>query len=233
MIAFILAAGRGTRLTTFTQNMPKVMLSVCGKPLLQRQIENCRGLGIKRIFINLFWQGEVIQKYFGNGQKYGVSIKYFPEKTLLGTGGALKQAEKFIDETMLILYGDVAFDMELEKLINFHRQKKALLTLTVHETDHPQDSDLIEADKSGKVIRIWRKPHQIRKKLLANAGIMICEPQMIRQMKQRTVSIEDTLFPMASKMNKLFAYETKEYIKDIGTPIRLRVVREYFKNKNV
>ncbi|MFH1575334.1 MAG: nucleotidyltransferase family protein, partial [Candidatus Nealsonbacteria bacterium] len=144
--AVILVGGKGERMGLLTKNTPKPMLKIGNLPLLARQIELFRKYGIKNIVLLTCRLPEVIEKYFKNGEDFGVKITYFREKKPLGTTGGLKEIESQLKKDFLLLYGDVMLDIDIRLLLEFHRKKKSACTLALHPNDHPQDSDLVEID---------------------------------------------------------------------------------------
>src|SRR3989338_10885861 len=160
MQAVILAAGRGTRLYPLTKNIPKVMIDIKGKPLLEYQLRLLKKYHLDNVYINLHAFPHVIQRYFGNGKKYGIKIEYALEKTLLGTAGALHNFKSKLKNDFFVLYGDVFMKIDLTNIIEFHKRKGSLFTIVVHKAKHTLDSDLVEMDKEGKIINWIKLPHQ-------------------------------------------------------------------------
>lgn len=218
---------------SLTAKDPKVMLPIGDKPILEHLILLCKNYGICDFVINLFWQPEKIVNYFGAGERLGVRIFYSFEPELLGTGGALKKMENFLTETFLVLYGDVMMDVDLSKLIAYHKQKKGIGTMVVHGSSHPQDSDLIEVDKKGRITKFWGRP---RKKepvtVLSAAGLLVLEPTIFDYIPKNKRRDLEEIFPVLLKQGiPLFGYETNEYLKDMGTPDRYKEVKKDFEEK--
>lgn len=142
MQAVIMAGGYGTRLIELTHDIiPKPMIEICGKPLLQWQIENLKASGFDDIIIIIGHHGDIIKKYFGD------NVRYYEEKEPLGTAGALPKIKEILDDKFLLIYGDLFFDIDFERMIKFHNDHWASGTLLVHPNSHPYDSDLISFDK--------------------------------------------------------------------------------------
>ena len=137
--ALILAGGKGTRLTNIDKNIPKPMVGILGKPLLQYQIELCRKHGFTNIFILIHHKGDVIKKYFGDGEKLRVKITYKEEKYPRGTAGAVIDLYEELDNDFLVLYGDTFLDIDLKTFFKLHVGKKVDATLFVHPNSHPYD----------------------------------------------------------------------------------------------
>lgn len=233
MKAVILSAGRGTRLPEVSKNMPKVMVSINGKPLLQHHIENLKKQGIKDIYINLHYMPEIITDYFGDGKKFGVSITYSMEESLLGTGGALKPLAKFLDDEVIVIYGDVIAKVDFKKFLNFHKKNNALITAAIHESHHPEDSDLVEFDNNFQLKKIFKKPHR---KIPNNphnlAALYMLSPKAFSYFPKKTkFDIAQDLLPsILKKKDRAYAYHTNEVIMDIGTPERLKKASKNLNN---
>ncbi len=157
--AVILAGGKGTRLASVRKDIPKPMMPVLDKPLLQYQIELLAEHGFTKVWLIVGHLHEQIQEYFGNGSSFGIDIQYYIEEMPLGTVGGVKALEAHLTEPFLVLYGDVMMNMDLEKLVLFHQNKGADATLVVHPNDHPYDSDLLDVDGQDRVTAFYPKPH--------------------------------------------------------------------------
>ncbi len=228
MKALILAAGKGTRISHLTQNCPKPMLPVGEKPLLAHLIHLLHRHGIDEIAINLHHAPEAIIDYFGNGSKHDVTLTYSYEAQLMGTAGAAKRLEHFLDETFVVVYGDVFTNLDLGRLMSFHRTRKqangaAALTLALYHVSNPTECGLVELDTMNRITRFVEKPpeHQVFTDL-ANAGIMVCEPGVLRLIPH------DTVFDFGHNvLPRLLAIDSPifgqviandEFLIDIGTP---------------
>lgn len=152
----------GTRIQSVRSDVPKPMIEICGKPILQYQIENLKSCGLTDITIGVGHLGNVIKNYFGDGSKFGVDISYFTENHPLGTAGALFkmldgrdldsiQTNTVIDDDFLLLCGDLIFDIDFKRFIKFHREHSSWATLAVHPNGHPFDSSLIVTDRKSVV----------------------------------------------------------------------------------
>ncbi len=230
MKAVILAGGKGTRLAKLTKNAPKPLIKVGGKPVIEHQILLLREYGIKEIWILLGYFGEKIREYFQDGKKWKVKIHYYQEEKPLGTAGALKVLENEIKEDFLVFSGDVMMDFDLKRFINYHRQKKGIASIVVHSNDHPFDSDLVEVDKEGQIISLLKRPHspELTFRNLSIASAYIFSPKIFKYIPIKIKSdIEKDIFPLILKSKaKIYAYNSPEYFKDIGTPERLFKVRK-------
>lgn len=236
MKAFILTAGVGERLRPLTDSVPKVMLPIGGKPILEHLVNLCRSYGICDLVVNLHWQPDRIVEYFGRGERFGVAITYSREPKLLGTAGALKKMEKILNERFLVLYGDVMMNVNLTKLISYHQEKGGIATLVVHESSHPKDSDLLELDSEGKVVTFWGWPRDHEPSTsLSNAGLLVLEPGIFEYIPEgKFCGIERDVFSvLIDEGIPLFGYDTDEYLKDIGTPERYSEVQGDFKEGRI
>lgn len=232
MKAVILAGGRGTRLMPLTKNLPKPMIEIEGKPILQYQIELLKKNDIKEIILCGQYRIEKIKNYFRDGKKFGVSIKYPEEREPFGTGGAIKNAEKFIDDDFVLLYGDTFIDMDLKKLIKFHEEKKSVVTLTLHETDHPEDSDLIKIDDNGMVIQFFNRPNKKPyPSKFSKSSVYACKISVINEIKPGAGNFENDILPILIKKGVVYGYVTNEFLKDMGTFDRLEKVKKYLQSK--
>ena len=226
MKAVILAGGLGSRLGDLCKTVPKPLIPVNGKPILLHQIEVLKKEGIKDFLIITGYLSECIEAYFGDGEKFGVSIMYYREDIPLGTAGALFRIRP--DEDFLLCNGDLIFDIDLTSMIAFHRQKNALATLFAHPNSHPSDSITLDTDENNKVIRIHKKNNKPAFfQNLCNAGIQIVSPELLSMYnyQDKTDFDADVIFP-AVKTGRIFAYPSSEYVFDVGTPERLSKASE-------
>ena len=137
-----MAGGRGTRIASVANDVPKPMINICGKPILEHQIDNLKACGLTDIILVIGYLGEKIKDYFGDGSRFGVCIEYFIEDHPLGTAGALFKMPQ-LTEDFLLLCGDVIIDVDFNRFIAFHREKKAWASLVAHPNGHPYDSSLL------------------------------------------------------------------------------------------
>jgi D,D-heptose 1,7-bisphosphate phosphatase len=223
--AVILAGGKGTRLKEVSGNLPKPMVPVLGKPLLQHLIEQCVEYGITDIKLLISYKKEIIEDYFGDGSQYGVSIQYIVEDTPRGTAGALIDALPELDKQFLVAYGDTFFDIDLSAFWEFHRGQGGDASIFLHPNDHPYDSDLVEVDSSFQVQRIHPYPHDAQwRQNLVNAAVYMFNKSALKGVDfvLDRPDIAKELFPlMLESKKKLYGYISTEYIKDMGTPERL------------
>lgn len=178
--AIILAAGQSTRLRPLTDRIPKPMVLVAGKPILEYNLTLLARHGIGEVVINLHYQPQSIVEYFGDGSRWGVHITYSFEPELLGTAGAVKRVQEQFDSTFLILYGDNLTTCDLSRLVIFHRAKGGIATIALHYRDDPTASGIADLDDQDRIIRFVEKPKP--EQLFSHwvsAGILVLEPKVL------------------------------------------------------
>jgi NDP-sugar pyrophosphorylase family protein len=232
MKAFILAAGLGTRLRPLGLDLPKVMMSVGGQPLLQHHLRLLRSQGITDLVINLHYLPEVVMAYFGDGSRFGVKITWSHEEELLGTAGAVKRMEDQLrEERFLVIYGDNLIRLSLAPLVEFHGKHKAEATVALFESPEPWTGGVVETNASGRVTRFVEKPdrNEVSTNLI-NAGIFVLEPSVLDAIAAGTFQdFGKDVFPrLISQRRAVYAMKPDAYIQDIGTPERLaKAQRDY------
>lgn len=228
----ILAAGLGARLRPLTNTVPKAMVEVGGKPLLWYQVQLLKFYGISEIWINLHWLPEQITQYFGDGSKFGVKIRYSYEKKLLGSAGALKNPESGIAEDLkgksfVVSYADNLTNFDIGKLMDFHRQNKAIFTMGLFRSPEPWTAGVAELDFSGRVVKMVEKPPKEEiKSDLVNAGIYVCQPEVLDMIPGSFSDFGFDIIPQILKQKRaLFGLETGSVVQDTGTWERLEKAR--------
>lgn len=210
MKAIILAAGKGERLRGILNNIPKPMVKINGKPILEHNILLLKRYAITDIYMNLHHQPDVIKEHFGNGKKYGVNIKYSYEETLLGTAGAVRKiADEYWNrkKCFILLYGDNLYEYDLGEIINFHMRKKGVATIAVYEKDDVSQSGIVVFDKDNKILKFIEKPKpQEIVSNLVNTGIYILEPDVLTYIPAgKTLDFGKDVFPeMIQKGENVF-----------------------------
>ena len=232
MKVVIMAGGKGTRVSSIASDIPKPMIPICGKPILEHQIECLKRNSLTEIILVIGHLGQHIKDYFGDGKRFGCNISYYNETEPLGTAGALYKL-KHLSDDFILLNGDVIFDIDFSRMINFHREKKAHVTLAVHPNNHPYDSAVLFSNSDNQVTR-WLNKEDERTyyKNQVNAGIHILSTEFLKscpQTKEKVDLDRDMLKPSISG-GKIFAYSTPEYIKDMGTPERYAQVMSDIEN---
>jgi len=232
MKVVIMAGGKGTRISSIASDIPKPMIPICGKPILEHQIECLKKNGLTEIILVIGHLGQYIKDYFDNGGHFGCDISYFTETEPLGTAGALYKLKNISDD-FILLNGDIIFDIDFSRMINFHHEKNAHVTLAVHPNSHPFDSAVIFSNNNNQVTS-WLNKEDERTwyKNQVNAGIHIISTEFLKNCPQSKEKIDldrDMLKPSISG-GKIFAYSTPEYIKDMGTPERFAQVTSDIEN---
>lgn len=230
MQTVIIAGGKGTRLGL--KDIPKPMVEIDGKPLLEHQIELAKKYGSKEFFILSGHLAHVIEEYFGDGEKWGVKIHHVVEPYPLGTAGSLKLLEGKLEDRFLVFYGDVVMDFDIDSFINFDSQFISVGTTLVHPNDHPYDSDLLEIDDSNKVVKVLPKPHKEGEyyQNLVNAAVYIFSNKVFDYIESGISQDfgKHILSKIVDSGASLYAYVTPEYIKDMGTADRFEKVKDDF-----
>lgn len=223
MKGMILAAGEGSRLRPMTLTMPKPMVPIGDKPLLERTIAWLRRYGVVEIGVNLHYKPDVITSYFGDGSAWGVRLTYSHEPDILGTAGGVKALESLFDETFVIVYGDVLTALDLDAVAAFHRQRQAQATVVLYHVPNPWECGLVDIDDTGRIRRFVEKPPRDQVFTdLANAGVYIVEPGVLAHVPVgRFYDFGHDLFPRLLEQGiPLFGYPTDEYVLDIGDHVK-------------
>lgn len=234
MKVVIMAGGKGTRISSVAADIPKPMIRIADRPVLEHQILHLKEQGLTDITLITGHLGNVIRDYFGDGSKWGVSITCYQEEEPLGTAGALYYFKDVLKEDFLLMNGDIMADIDFSRLIRFHRERGAQATLFTHPNHHPYDSALIVADKEGKVTRwIHKEEQRMRYKNRVNAGIHILSPILLEDIKKpEKLDLDRDILKPLVKQGVVYAYDSPEYVKDMGTPERYQMVCEdYEKGK--
>ena len=182
MKAMLLAAGLGTRLRPLTNNLPKCMLPVAGKPVLARNIEWLRDQGVVDIVVNLHYFPEAVTNYFGDGGDFGVRITYSHETELMGTAGAVWAARRFFaaEDRFLVLYADNLIRCDLARLYAQHLLHRAALTMALYWREDVSASGVVDLDSQGRIIGFKEKPRPGETEShLINAGLFLCRQRVV------------------------------------------------------
>jgi D,D-heptose 1,7-bisphosphate phosphatase len=228
MKVVIIAGGQGTRIASVNSEIPKAMIPVGGKPVIEHQVELAKRYGFTELIFIVGHLGDKIVSHFGNGEKWGVSIVYYREAQPLGTAGALAEVADWLSDDFFVFYGDTVMDIDMERMRNFHASHRADATLLVHPNDHPYDSDIVGLNDDGLVTEFYHKPHPegFISKNLVNAALFIFNKKVIGCIERGVKShIEKHVLPAClEKGMHLFGYVSSEYVKDMGTPERYQQV---------
>ncbi len=234
MKALFLAGGKGLRLQPLTNTIPKPMVPIINRPLLERTMVHLKKRGITEIVISTCYQPDYIKGYFGNGEHLGLSIQYIVEDTPLGTGGAIKKAEPQLDDTFIVFNSDILSDIDIQKMIDLHKSSQAVATIAATEVEDPSAYGVIECDSKGYAVSFIEKPkpEHISSKFI-NAGIYIFEPEILKEIANNSaVSVERETFPkLLAKAKKIAIFKSNDYWIDIGTVEKYKQVHIDIMNK--
>ena len=243
----IMAGGKGTRISSVVSDIPKPMIKIEGKPVLEHEIECLRKQGFTDIILTVSHLGNIIMDYFGDGsgvspvtrKPFGVRIEYYFEQEPLGNAGALfKLMDKFTDD-FLLLNADAIFDIDFNRFVEFHKTKGGLVTLFTHPNSHPYDSGVLIADKDGRV-ESWLTKEDDRPKWYqnrVNAGLHVISPEVLKisgidtamigtevGSRRYKVDLDRHILKPLCGTGQMFCYDSPEYVKDMGTPDRYEAV---------
>jgi len=229
----ILAGGMGTRLRARLGDLPKPMIPIAGKPLLEHQIELAKTHGFSDVIIFACHRADLIEQHFGDGSRWGMRVRTIVEREPLGTAGAVLAGFDLLANDFVIMYGDTMVNVDLQRICRAHTRHQADATLLLHPNNHPLDSDLVEANADGWVTAFHNRPHPEGRwfQNLVNAGLYVVRKAALLPWAASKISLDfgKDLFPaMLQRQAKLLAYNSPEYIKDIGTPERYdKICAEY------
>ena len=226
----ILCGGLATRLGSQTENRPKSMINVSGKPFLEYQLDTLREGGVKNIVLCIGHFGEQIEDYFGDGSKFGVSIAYSREtEGLLGTGGALKNAESYIDDQFFVMYGDSYLFLDYKAIMaHFNTYKKTGLMVVYQNRDLYDRSNVIV---EGDMVKIYSKSDKHENMKHIDYGASILSKKVLKNVSSGEPASLEKLFGLLVDRNELLAYEVYERFYEIGSPQGLREFEGYVAKK--
>jgi mannose-1-phosphate guanylyltransferase/phosphomannomutase len=219
MKAVVMAGGEGTRLRPLTSNQPKPMVPIVGKPCMEHIIELLKEHGFEDIIVTVAFLPQAIRSYFGGGETLGVDVSYSVEESPLGTAGSVRLAAGRLDDTFLVISGDALCDVDLTKLIEFHREKEASVTIGLKAVDNPLEFGIVVTDDDGRIERFLEKPSwgQVFSDTI-NTGIYVLEPEVLRHIpKDRPYDFSKELFPLLLEMGRpMYGFVMDGYWQDIG-----------------
>ena len=239
MKVVIMAGGRGTRISSIARDIPKPMIKIDEKPVLEHEIECLREQGFTELIITVGHLGNVIMDYFGDGsgispitrKPFGVHITYFVEETPLGNAGALFQIKEQLTEDFLLLNGDAIFDINFNKFVAYHKACGGTVTLFTHANSHPYDSSIVVAGENKEVLK-WLNKEDERPKYYrnrVNAGLHVISPTILnKKINAAKVDLDRELLKPLAGSGEMFVYDSPEYVKDMGTPERYESVSHDF-----
>lgn len=223
---FLMAGGLGTRLRPLTENIPKPMLHVGGKPILQTTIEKFVDEGFEDFYVSVNYLSEIIKDYFGNGEQFNCSITYIQETKRMGTCGALSLMQEVVQEPMIVMNGDLLTHMRIRNIIDFHANHKASATMAVREYHFQVPFGVVDIDDCD-IKSISEKPEQ---NFHVNAGIYVVSPEALRLIPADTFYDMPTLFEDLKKDGqRIVAFPLHEYWIDIGCKEQLEKANSDYK----
>ncbi len=247
MKALILVGGIGTRLRPLTEKVPKPMVEINGKPFLEFNIENLKNQGITDIVLCVAYLGHVVEEYFGNGKRFGVNITYSYENPPLGTAGAIKNAEHLIDDDFIVMNGDTFMNVDLSKVLEFHKNHDSNFTMVICDANHAQTQEIIELDEK-KTVKIYKRgtiEHEnllaSNPKALANGGLYVMNKEILKKIPAlKKTSLEIEIFPQIIEDIRAFLHEgymldvadegdLKEFKKDVMNGLIMPSITGYQK----
>ncbi len=228
--AIIMAGGKGTRLKPITHEIPKPLVPLHDKPILQHTIDLLRKYGIKEIIISVGYKADKIKEYFGNGRRFGVNIIYVEEDEPLGTGGPLRLAKEFLTDTFVMCNADELKNIDLFDMYMFHKQNKGKATIALTTVEDPSAFGVAKL-KGNKIVEFIEKPKKgTEPSKLINSGLYIMEPEAIDLVKPGKSMVEIDVFPRIAKEGKLFGYPFSGQWFDTGTMERYEIAIKEWKD---
>ena len=213
MKAIVLCGGRGTRLRPYTYSMPKPMLPLGKKPILEFIINNMRNHGFKEIYLTVGYLKETIMQYFEDGSKFGVKIRYFIEDKEMNTAGSILPCKRYMDGTFVVAMGDHLTAVNPQKLMDFHKKKGAMTTMALKRTGVPLEYGIAHINDDGRIERFEEKPIVQN---LVNAGLYCFEPEIFNYIKNGYDFARDVFPKLLKDGKKVYGYVFDEYWIDIG-----------------
>lgn len=231
--AFVLAGGLGLRLRPVVSDRPKPMAAVGDTPFLKLLIDSLATKGVRDFVLLTGSGGEMIQDYFRVSNADGVSIRFSQEETALGTGGAVKNAERFATDPTLLVNGDTFFDADLEELYAFHARHQAKVTLSLYEVEDVSRYGSVSVDRDGRITGFSEK-NQAGGRGLINAGLSLLAADFVKGLPKGSYSMEQEIFPRLLSMKGMFGLRQERPFFDIGTPESYEAfndfVRDFFRD---
>jgi len=219
--AMVLAAGGAERLRPLSLKVPKPLMPVGNRPAMEHVLRWLARHGVREAVVNLYHLRENIKRHFGDGQKFGVSVAYSEEEELLGTAGGVRRASHFFTETFVVVGGDDLTDIDLRRVVEFHKKSGALATIAVTEVQDVSQYGISETDESGRIKRYLEKPAPEQTfSHLANTGVYVFEPAIFDFIPDvERPDFSRHVFPLLLERGApFFAVRCQEYWKDIGRP---------------
>lgn len=213
--AFIIAGGKGTRIQPITKEIPKSLLPLSGKPLLQYTINHLKEYGVNNIIISVGYKAEKIKEYFGDGNRFGVKITYIKEDEPMGTAGPLRLAKDLLKEPFIMCNADELKEIDLIDMFTFHNKNKGLATIALTTVEDPSKYGVARL-QGNKIVEFVEKPKSHPPSRLINSGLYILDPKVIDYVPEGYAMIEKDVFPKIAQEGNLFGYSFIGYWQDIG-----------------
>ena len=230
MKAVILAGGLGTRLLPYTKTLPKPMLPLGKKPILEYVINWIKKSEIRDIVLCVSYKHKKVQSYFQDGKKFGVNIQYAISKKPLATAGQLKTAEKFVNDTFVCVYGDSIFDFNLKNMILKHKRKKSSVTMSLYNYELELKYGVIDTRKNG-IVTAWNEKPTISSKI--NMGCYIFEPEVFRFIpKDKQYGMDTMIKKIITKKKRVSSFISKREFIDIGNKEIYEETNRAYSKKN-
>jgi mannose-1-phosphate guanylyltransferase len=219
--AVILAGGAGTRLKPLTHNRPKPLIPIAGEPCIDYMIKSLVSADFRRLIVTTGYMSDTMIKSIGDGKKFGASILYAFEEQPAGTAGAVKNVSEFLDDTFVVASGDVLADVDIKRLFDYHKEKKAIATMALTKVENPTEFGIVGLDDNNKIIKFKEKPkeEEIFSNLI-NAGIYILEPEVLNYIPENKMfDFSKNVFPaLLEAEQSIFGAPIKGLWMDIGRP---------------
>ncbi|MBQ3033137.1 MAG: nucleotidyltransferase family protein, partial [Deferribacterales bacterium] len=221
MKAVVMAGGFGTRIQPLTTSVPKPMIPVYNKPMMEYIITSLKNAGITEIAVLLYFKPDVIKNHFGDGSSLGVKLHYVVPDDDYGTAGAVKKAEAFLDDRFIVVSGDLVTDFNIPEIIGYHEAKDSKATITLTSVSDPLQFGVVITDSDGKILRFLEKPGwgEVFSDTI-NTGIYVFEPEILRYIPEnKPFDFSKDLFPsIMATGTPIYGYNAKGYWRDVGNP---------------
>lgn len=236
MKAVVMAGGEGTRLRPITSNLPKPMVSVVNRPIMEHTLKLLKKHEMTDIVVTLQFLPQMIKSYFGEGSDLGVSLSYVIEELPLGTAGSIKNAEEHLTSAFLVISGDALTDFNLTDIVRFHRRKKAMVTIALTRVENPLEFGIVTTDKNGRIEQFLEKPTwgEVFSDTI-NTGIYVLEPEIFNYVPEgQTFDFSKDLFPLLLREGKpLYGYIADGYWCDVGNIEQYIKVHQHILDRKV
>ncbi len=229
MKAVILAGGLGTRLQPYTTFLPKAMLPLGDRPLLEHLIDWVKNNGVDSFVLCVSYLRKTIQDYFEDGSRFGVKIEYAVADRPLATAGQLKTAQEFLDDTFICIYGDSIFEFSLKNMIDYHRKKKSFVTMALYEYKTKLPYGFIEMDKTNRV-KEWKEKPDLKGNI--NIGCYVMEPGILNFIPEgKPYGMDQVIRSALAKKSRVSGYPIKKGFLDIGDKTSYRRAYQHYLEK--